>query len=64
MAKKTRLIEMYVGNSDGTWYTDYVDIPFDTADDDIERVSINAAATQIKGYVFIGLYNITEIDED
>ena len=61
---KTRLIEMYVGDYDGTWYTEYVTIPLDTPDEDIERVSINAAATQIKGYVFIGLYNITEIDED
>jgi hypothetical protein len=61
---KTRLIEMYVGYSEGSWNTTYVDIPLDTADEDIEKVSIAVAKKTIKDYVFVGLYNITEIDED
>jgi hypothetical protein len=61
---KTRLIEMYVGYSEGSWNTTYVDIPMDTPDDLIEQAAMLAGQNQIKDYVFIGLYNITEIDED
>ncbi len=61
---KTRLIVMYVGYSEGSWNTTYVDIPLDTADEDIEKLSIAVVKKTIKDYVFVGLYNITEIDED
>jgi len=73
---KTRSIEMYVGKAygggdSGSWYTTYVEIPIDTAEEDIEEISkeilINKLRNEGDGNVaFVGLYNIPEedIDED
>jgi len=66
IATKERLVEMYIGKQNGTWYTDYVGIPLDTPQNLIEKVAMEVA---IKCYekeepAFIGLYNITEMSDE
>lgn len=65
MARTTRPVEMYVGlgEDSGTWHTEYVDIPIDTPDDKIFEAAMFAGQTQIKEFVFIGVYSVTSIDE-
>jgi len=64
-----RLIEVYIGtgSDNGTWDTDYVEIPADTPDEKIEQVAIDTskALLQEQGtdYMFVGVYNIPPIEE-
>ena len=65
MARKTRLVEMYIGiGSDfGTWGTEYVEIPIDTPDDKINEVAMNVAKEDFTGYQFVGIYSVPSLDE-
>jgi len=65
MKKKTRLIEMYIGFTNHSWCTDYVEIPMDTPPNKIEKEARKSAEIQYKknkDIAFIGLYNITSLD--
>lgn len=65
MARKTRMVEMYIGEGGdfGTWGTEYVDIPIDTPDDKIDEVAIETAKAIFKGYAFLGVYSVVPLDE-
>jgi hypothetical protein len=63
-----RAVEMYIGfGSDfGTWSTEYVEIPRDTPDDDIERVAVEQAKIDFgggDGFVFTDLYAIPTLED-
>jgi|TARA_R110000822_G_scaffold134760_1_gene272451 hypothetical protein len=60
-----RNIEVYIGiGSDfGTWSTEYVEIPRDTPEDQIESVAIDQAKSEIAEYMFIGIYAIPSLEE-
>lgn len=62
---KTRAIEMYIGiGSDfGTWGTEYVDIPEDTPEDDIEVVGRNKLRAEGFDFIFAGVYCIPPLDD-
>ena len=61
---KTKLIEMYIGNTDHTWRTDYIEIPADTPDDKLVEVCEKAAFNQFgeDELAFVGIYNITALE--
>jgi hypothetical protein len=74
LSKKTRPIEMLVaytnGDSHGDWDTQMIDIPIETAEDDIERVACDTWWIQYKedkrDYAVAGLmvYWIPEIEDE
>ena len=65
MTKKTRPIEMYIGEGSdfGTWHTEYVDIPIDTPEDKIEQVAKDQARNDFTDFVSIGVYSIVPLEE-
>ena len=69
MTKETRPIEMYYGYSyggdSGSWETDYVDIPIDTPEEEIEQVAKEIAKNEYQGddLAFVGVYHIVPLDE-
>ena len=75
MAKvKTRQIEMYVGIAEGggdcgSWSTDYVDIPADTAEDKIAEVAEKILRKEMEkdgteNVAFVGVYHVPDADEE
>ena len=52
MTTLNRVVEMYVGEGTefGTWSTEYVEIPRDTPDNEIELKAINQAKEDFSGY--------------
>ena len=70
MKSKIRPIEMYIGthnNGDyGSWHTDYVEIPIDTPESDIEKVSKAKAMDdfiEVENLTFVGVYFIMPLEE-
>lgn len=70
---KTRLIEMYIGFSNGSdsgsWNTDYVDIPLKTPKKKIESVACMAMEKKLNdesvdNAAFWGIYSIPDPDEE
>lgn len=65
---KMRTIEMLLAWDDYTWSTDYVEIPADTPEGDIDRVAVDAAISEIgrsgSGDILVlaAVYNIPEIE--
>ncbi len=62
---KTRCVEMYIGEGTdfGTWGTEYVDIPIDTPEDEIEEAGRNILRRNKQEFVFAGVYCIPPLEE-
>jgi len=62
MKNKTKKIEMYIGRTDHSWSTDYIDIPIDTSDKDLVKVCSEIALKEFASddLAFVGIYNIDE----
>lgn len=52
-----------IGSDYGTWGTEYVDIPIDTPEDDIEEVGRNALRNEGYEFTIAGVYHIPSLDE-
>jgi hypothetical protein len=63
---KTKLIEMYIGNTDRTWTTDYIEIPQDTPDEKLVEVCETTALNQFEAenLSFVGIYSIPEEENE
>jgi len=72
MPKKTRQIEYYRlwpgGSGDsGTWDTDFVQIPADTPDDQIDQAVVKAVAAirwRNEPPIITGIYSVPELQEE
>ena len=69
--EKSRRVEVYVGYSNHTWATFFIEIPLSTPEENIEKVTIDKAIdlyhnnpNTVDEVAFIGIYNIPEIDGD
>ena len=70
MKSKVRPIEMYIGINNsgdcGSWYTDYVEIPIETPENEIEKVANEQAMTdfiEVENLTFVGIYCIMPLEE-
>ena len=68
MKKLNRVVEMYIGTGtdNGTWRTDYVEIPRDTPDTEIEQASIRQGRVDFSSepsHVFLGIYSIPSLED-
>ena len=66
MTTLNRVVEMYVGKGTefGTWSTEYVEIPRDTPDNEIELKAINQAKEDFRyNFVFVGVYSIPSLED-
>lgn len=61
---RTRSIELYfgVGGDSGTWFTEYVDIPYNTPTDKISEVAIEVGKED-GSYAFVGVYAIPDLTD-
>jgi len=62
---KTKTVEIYIGFLDGTWSTDYIEIPA-VSDKTIDELIDEYAQANIdnENIAFWGLYNMTAEEED
>jgi len=60
-----RNVEVYIGygSDNGTWITDYVEIPRNTPEDKIESVAIDQGKSEHEGFIFVGIYAIPSLEE-
>jgi hypothetical protein len=68
MNHPTREIEVYRCWDDRTWDTEFVEIPADTPEENIEAVAASAALEALRHSadlpVVVGVYHIPEISEE
>lgn len=62
---ETRAIEMFlgVGTDNGTWDTEYVDIPVDTPEDKMEELGRAVLRADGHDFVISGIYSIPSLDD-
>jgi hypothetical protein len=67
MENNKRNVEVYIGEGGdyGTWGTEYVEIPRETPENEIEALAINQAKIDYlsREYAFIGIYSIPSLDD-
>ena len=66
MSDLKRVVELYIGvGSDyGTWHTEYVEIPRDTPEEQVELVAINQGKEDFRdGFMFVGIYAIPSLED-
>ncbi len=65
---KTRQIEMYAGDNSSYWWTDLIEIPADTPEEEVERVALEVYYQELskKGaeIAIMGVYCVPEFEEE
>ncbi len=65
---KTRQIEMYAGNNSGRWWTEEIEIPASTPEDQVEAVALEVYQQQLNErgaeIAIMGVHWVPELEDE